>query len=198
MRILFIRHGETETNAAGLLHAQEDPASLSERGRDQVGRLASALREYHPEALYASPEKRGRETSAILSQEFNLIVRDLPEFQERNWGQWSGKKWTDVEKELAGMDLEQCYTFSPPDGESWKEVEERVRKGLSVVTSSSCETVAVVTHGGVLRTLMPLVTSLPRESSFRYDMRNASITVVDWDGAAFHVVLVDDVSHLDV
>ncbi len=36
MKILFIRHGQTETNVRGVLHAMNDTSHLSEVGKNQA------------------------------------------------------------------------------------------------------------------------------------------------------------------
>jgi len=81
------------------------------------------------------------------------------------------------------MTLEERFTFVPPGGESWQQMEQRLLAHLQGWRQLS-KSAAVVAHGGVLRALIPLLLNEPRESSFRYDLDDASVSVfgVEADG----------------
>ncbi|MBI3420458.1 MAG: histidine phosphatase family protein [Candidatus Sungbacteria bacterium] len=195
-RMIFVRHGETQINSSGLIHNVDDPNGLTACGEERVRQIIGALKSHEPEIFYSSPEKRAIETAGRIAQDFGLEVNALPEFRERDWGEWSGKTWADVEEKLNVMSLQRRYTFVPPGGESWQQAERRVKEGLRKITSSQHKNIAIVTHGGMLRILMPMLKDSPLETSFRYNFQNCSLTIFDWDGDRFHEVRVNDISHL--
>jgi broad specificity phosphatase PhoE len=59
------------------------------------------------------------------------------------------------------------------------------------------ESAAVVAHGGLLRALIPLLLDEPRESSFRYDLANASVSVFGVGAKGFEVLGLNEVRHLE-
>ena len=61
MRLLLVRHGETDWNAAGRIQGCTD-TPLNARGRAQALALAGRLRDERPQRLYTSPLRRARET----------------------------------------------------------------------------------------------------------------------------------------
>ena len=71
--IVFVRHGETDENHAGLLLGHADP-DLNETGRAQARRLAIALDGVDPIAIVTSPLARTRETAAAIGEQLNHPV----------------------------------------------------------------------------------------------------------------------------
>ncbi|MCA9644705.1 MAG: histidine phosphatase family protein, partial [Myxococcales bacterium] len=69
MDILFVRHGESEANAQGIMQGSLD-SPLSERGREQAAVLGEWLkaRGLEFEAAYCSPLSRAKETAHILCE----------------------------------------------------------------------------------------------------------------------------------
>jgi broad specificity phosphatase PhoE len=108
---------------------------------------------------------------------------------ERNWGVFTGKPWSEVEKILQPMTLEERYQYIPQGGESWKIFEKRLIKTIQKITQDNHgKTIVIVTHGGAIRALMPFLLSVRREESFKYDPDNASLTIFDFDEKGFYKV----------
>lgn len=94
------------------------------------------------------------------------------------------------------MAIEDRYKFVPPNGESWEQMEDRLKTAVRLIRSGE-GTAAIVSHGGALRGLMPILKEEPLETSLGYDFKNASVTIFDDDGARLNVTLENDTSHLD-
>ena len=197
-RFIFIRHGQTHENVEGKMHVhKEEEHGLNEKGKAQIESLAVALKENNVGAVFTSPEVRAVESAAIVSKQLGLpqpIV--MKELIERNWGEWQGKPWHDVEDELETMTIEERYTFIPPGGESWKQMEKRLVRALETIMDNDAEDVAIVTHAGAIRGLMPILKDAPKEISFMYDFHNASATIFDYSYGIFTEVSVNDFAHL--
>ncbi|MBU4016402.1 histidine phosphatase family protein, partial [Patescibacteria group bacterium] len=58
------------------------------------------------------------------------------------------------------------------------------------------KTVVVVTHGGAIKALIPLLLKVSKEESFKHVPGNASLTIFDFDDKGFHQITVNDASHL--
>ena len=66
VRIILVRHGETEWNAAGRFQGQED-TQLSRLGRQQGQQLAQALQDVPLQAVIASPLQRAAVTAGFCA-----------------------------------------------------------------------------------------------------------------------------------
>ncbi len=97
------------------------------------------------------------------------------------------------------MDLSQRYSFTPPQGESWQQFENRLIKQIEVALAQSDNTnILFVTHSGVIRALMPFLLNKPRQESFKYLFDNASLSIFKIvDSNNFKVRTINYTDHLD-
>lgn len=197
-RLMFIRHGQTNENIHDTIHkhsTQEE--GLNEKGRAQIERLVSVCKKNKINTIYTSPEKRAVESAEILAKRLKLpdpiIIDNL---REREWGQWQGKPWTEVETILSKMTLSERYTFKPKAGESWQEMDARLEKALNHILEVTSTRAAIVTHAANLRALIPIVKKAPKQVSFLYAFHNASSTIFDYSAGVCYEVAVNDVTHL--
>ncbi len=185
-RLLLIRHGETTANVVGLLHKKGSGEKLNERGRRQAEQLTSSCLENHVGKIFTSPEIRALETAEIIAKGLGQQkVQIVDELGERNFGEWEEKSWKEVEQSLCNMSLDERYTFVPPEGESWQQMERRMQGVISSIVQENYMCVAIITHEGSLRALVPILEKLPREMSLQYHFDNASITIFDYQDGKF-------------
>ena len=197
MRFIFIRHGETEKNIKKLTHKTGDSTKLTKKGIRQIKECTPILKENKVEIIYYSPEKRAKESADIISKELKLKIKALKDFKERNWGEWEGRPWEDIKSSLDKMSLKERYNFIPPKGESWKAMELRLNRALKLIIKGKERCVCIITHMGSLRGLMPIINNEPKESSFKYEFENGSITIFDYKKEKYKEILVNDISHLE-
>jgi broad specificity phosphatase PhoE len=154
----LIRHAESTWNAAGRWQGQADPP-LSERGRQQALELARELRVEELELLISSDLARAAQTAAILGEQLGLEVHPEPLLRELDAGRWSGL----MRREIEARDPEALARFDASEpgaraggGESLLELRQRARRALAALAAAHPgRRVAVVTHGGVIRALLP-------------------------------------------
>lgn len=176
--LALIRHGPTEWNADGRMQGRAD-IPLSAAGRDAV----RAWR-LHPSFLAArwvtSPLDRARETAALLGADAAAVD---PRLVEMDWGTWEGQQLDDLRDVLGPhmQDLEdRGLDFRPEDGESPRDVQDRLRPWLAQIAADSSPTVAV-THKGVIRAVFA--------QAYAWDMLGRPPVKLGWDGVA-HVFAV--------
>lgn len=90
MRVLIIRHGESE---ADLLDVHEGRADfeLTELGREQAERMAIWVKDnYKIDRIYASTLKRAKQTAIALSQEVGIPIEETEYLMEFNNGLIAG------------------------------------------------------------------------------------------------------------
>jgi probable phosphoglycerate mutase len=134
----YLRHGETEANAAGTIAGSLD-VDLTPLGREQARRAARALARAPITAIYASPLKRARETAQPIAEALDLPVHVVDEIAERNWG------------ELEGLPRHSHVRGEKPAGaESTESFTRRVLSGCARIDAA---VPLVVAHSGVFRVL---------------------------------------------
>ncbi|MCP3987301.1 MAG: histidine phosphatase family protein [bacterium] len=172
-RFLAIRHAESTMNAAGLWQGQAD-APLSQRGREQARALAEELRSESIAALVCSDLSRARETAEILAGALDLSLRLEPGLREMDVGAWSAQPHAELveryPEEIARVRAGD-WDVRPGGGECRREVRGRAIAALECARASLGEgLLAVVTHMGVLRAVVPGIT-----------LANAEARMLAWD-----------------
>jgi uncharacterized phosphatase len=198
----FIRHGETEWNAAGRLCGRTD-VPLSDAGRRQAQLLALRLKPIPFEALYSSPLRRALETATILGRAIGREAVADPRLVELSYGAWEGRTYE--ESRRANPDVYRAWerdpgSVAPPEGESGEQLIVRVKPFLAdVVQRHPSGNVAVVCHRTVSRLLACHIMGVPlREYRKRIPMDNAALNIFETREGKWHVVALNDSSHLTV
>lgn len=161
--IYYVRHGQTEWNAAGRLQGHRD-VPLNERGRRQALAAAGILRgllaerQHQPERLpfVASPLGRARQTMELLRGALGLPPGDYAlddRLREVAYGDWEGSTLPEaraMSPEIFAARERDKWSVAPPGGESYADLTERVRGWLATLTGDA----VVVAHGGTMRAVM--------------------------------------------
>ena len=192
-RLLLIRHAEPDEDARGRCYGRLD-VGLSPTGIASAERLAESLRPVQLDAVYVSPRLRAVQTATALGG--NRTVDDR--LRELDFGQFEGRTYDEIEREQpeffrSWMETPTLVRF--PGGESYAELRERVAAAVDeIVAANDGRTVALVSHGGVIRAALAVALGLPDERAFALDVGYARVSVVDWFGASPVVRLVNGVS----
>ncbi|MCR4310991.1 MAG: class I tRNA ligase family protein, partial [Candidatus Taylorbacteria bacterium] len=160
-RLILLRHGESEKNVRYLLDSSLDGYPLTKEGVEKAKKAGEKLKGTSISALYASPVRRTRETAEIVSKAIGVTPTFSDELWEVRSGEWEGK----TEDELVNVPERGAYNTLPHEafykttrgasGESWQEVEDRMRTfAQSVLKKHQGETVVIISHEGPLMTLM--------------------------------------------
>lgn len=158
--ILLIRHGESTWNAEGRWQGQGDPP-LSARGRAQAEALADTFATHGIEILISSDLLRAQQTAQILAARTGLEVLLEPRFRELAVGCWTGCVHDEIRARFPedfARFFEGDADLRPGGGETFREMQRRVVEALQAVRAAhAMRRVAIVTHRGVIRALLPQV-----------------------------------------
>lgn len=88
--LTFIRHAESESNAAGVIDTDVPGPGLTNGGRGQAEQIAHQLRANHYDGIYASSMRRSQQTAAPLAEEIGRAVQVLPGLREIDAGWYNG------------------------------------------------------------------------------------------------------------
>ncbi len=170
--IVLIRHGPTEWNAVGRIQGQSD-VSLSAAGRREVATWRIPQR-FQQAQWVSSPLKRAVQTAAVMGCHAPVTE---PLLMEMNWGEWEGHRLAELRNKF-GAEMEanenRGLDFRPPGGESPRQVQQRIKSWLAQ-TAAARQTRIVITHKGVIRAAISLVT--------KWNMMQAPPFPLRWDCA---------------
>ncbi len=197
MRLIFIRHGETQINVEGKMHIKGSSSELTKIGINQILSTIAFLNKNNVEKVYSSPTKRTYQSAKLISEKLNISLDVLDDLKERDWGNWETKTWNEISIVLDKMSLNERYEFIPPHGESWKQMEERLKVTLKKVTDGSEKCVCIVTHMGALRGLIPILKNQDKSVSLNFSFDNGSITIFDFKDNKYREIIINDTSHLN-
>ena len=174
----FVRHGESEGNAARIFTGQTD-SPLTARGRQQAAAVAEALAKVKFDRIISSDLSRTRDTAETIARQHGISVEVVPELREIDVGERTGKTFD----ETAGMPGWNDDGFvSWPGGETLDQVLARTLGAIGRLTRESPgKTILVVGHGGVNRILLShFLGILPKLD--RTPATNTNVSVVHTDG----------------
>jgi alpha-ribazole phosphatase/probable phosphoglycerate mutase len=181
-RLLLIRHAEPDEDALGRCYGRLD-VGLSPTGLASAERLAESLRAVELDAVYVSPRLRAVQTATAFGT--SRIVDDR--LRELDFGHLEGRTYDEIEREQpeffrSWMETPTLVRF--PGGESYADLRQRVSVALDdIVTANEGRTVALVSHGGVIRAALAVALGLPDERAFALSLGYARISIVDvFDG----------------
>jgi probable phosphoglycerate mutase len=198
-RLIIIRHGETEWNVEGRVMGQLD-SRLTTAGVAQAGRLASRLGPINVHALYSSDLGRAETTAQTIVGESGALVSD-DRLRERHMGIFQGLTLAEM-RSLHPQERAEYETrggvAAAPDGESVMQHLNRTVDFLDdVVARHGGGTVAIVTHGGMLRALLQYVLGIPYTATLRFRRPNAAMNVFTHQSGRWELDTWGDVSHLE-
>lgn len=167
--IHFIRHGEIAETANGAYIGITD-ATLSQKGRAELCELDRNYRYPYAPVLFSSPLKRCIQTCEIIYPNTAPIIID--ELSEINFGDWEGKTADELKSDETFCKwLSGDSNVKPPKGESSADFTRRVclmfQKIVDGLISTGNTEAVIVTHGGVIMTLMA-VYGLPQAKPFEW------------------------------
>lgn len=208
VRIVLVRHGESEWNAAGLIQGHAG-IGLTDRGQAQAEAVATFLAQEYPDCglLVRSDLTRVAETAASTEQAFDLTARVDRRLREIDVGAWSGKTHEQVAVEDPdGLDAWQRGFDTPRGGgERLSELQARVLAAVHDVAEEAAaggdDTAILFTHGGPVRAVVEAVVGLPVDRTrVLGPVGNGSMTLVEWDtrGEGSRLLSYNGCGHLPV
>ena len=174
----FVRHGESEGNAARVFTGQTD-SPLTARGRQQADVVARELAKVKFDRIVSSDLSRTRDTARVIAKPHGIEVEIVPDLREIDVGDRTGKTF-DETRGLPSWNDDGFVAW--PGGETLERVLSRTLGAIERLTRESPgKTILVVGHGGVNRILLShFLGILPRLD--RTPGGNTNISVVHTDG----------------
>ena len=199
-RFLLLRHGQTELSTQRRYSGRGNPA-LTDVGRRQAEAAAQFLAQKGGiDAVITSPLQRAYDTAATAAKALGLDVTVDHDLIETDFGAWEGLTFGEAaerDPELHRRWLRDT-SVTPPDGESFDSVAERVRRAQArIINEHSGQNVLVVSHVTPIKTLLRMALDAGPGLLYRLHLDLASLSIAEFypDGVA-SVRLVNQTAYL--
>jgi probable phosphoglycerate mutase len=209
MRLLLVRHGETDSNVEGRSQGRRD-VPLNDHGRQQAAAVGEWLRSADPVAVYASPSQRAQDTAGAIAAACGLAVSTDERLAELDQGDLDGLTPPEMRERdpefLRRWMSEDPAKLTMPGGESLGDSRRRMLAAARDIVAahsggqagSTDVAVVAVSHNLALKSLLCEMLGVPLASfrGFRIDV--ASVSTIDvLDDGTFLVVNLNERCHID-
>jgi broad specificity phosphatase PhoE len=150
---LLARHGETVNNKLKRLSGWID-TPLTEKGLVPTENVVQKLRTKEIDVLYSSDLGRAVSTAEFIGKAINYTdpIIQLPGLREVNYG--SAANMLSVEAYKLYPQLDRDTHFTPPEGESLDQMQQRVLDAVHSINHKYTDrTILLVAHSGVMAAL---------------------------------------------
>jgi broad specificity phosphatase PhoE len=199
MRLVLVRHGETEHNRGRLTLGRFD-VPLNARGRAQADAVAASFTR-PPAAIYTSPLSRARDTAATIAARTGSVVLVEPSLIEMDVGEM---------EHLTGAELRERYPdflrqwlsadaadARMPGGETLREVQDRAWAAVQRMRGLHPEgEVIAVTHNFVILVLICRALELPLSGFRRLKQDLAARSILEVSDGSAVLLQMNDRAHL--
>jgi alpha-ribazole phosphatase len=198
-KLWLIRHPEPEVEP-GTCYGSLD-LKLSPRGLEHASEIASALASEPFAAIYTSPLERCWRMAEILASGRTCPVKRVDALREMDLGECEGCQYEDLAERYPDIFrewLERPASVRFPGGETFLELRERALGALrEILARHAGQTVAMVTHAGVVRAILADTLGIAPDHLFRLGQRYGGVSMIRYLGEAPIVELMNaSYSHL--
>ena len=202
IKLYFIRHGRQNS---GLCNVD---VPLDDAGVRQAKLVAKRLRAYDIDKLYCSHLIRAKQTAEYIGEELGLESNIEEDLREISFGDMEGLDDVQLKEKFADFLIERKKAkedIPNPGGESGQDVFNRampvVRKIIDEAKTNDYKSIAIVSHGGLIRSFVAGVLEAPfaKKLCIGKDLENCSITEINYDDETgnFIVERVNDYAHIE-
>ena len=134
---------------------------------------------------YVSPLKRAIQTAEALSKyvRYSKMVREN-KLVEQNFGDWSGKKISEVWEILNKSKTKHNFSFispseSPPNGESFKKQSKRVGIWLENLNVLEGKSIVIISHAGTIRSILLHALKIKHDYAIGIEILHQSLNILE-------------------
>jgi alpha-ribazole phosphatase/probable phosphoglycerate mutase len=187
--IILVRHAETAL--AGSFCGESDPP-LNARGLDQLPLISEEVARWNCVEVYSSDLLRAWQTAEAIGLACGVRVQTRRGLREISFGVWEGLTWKEVEAKHPKQASQwiNAYPYgSIPQGEAYESFFARVQEEVEFLSQRADEgTIAVVTHAGVLRTILRTCCNFTDQDAWNATREYGSILVMNGRGEIAYAV----------
>ncbi|HZW45587.1 MAG TPA: histidine phosphatase family protein [Dermatophilaceae bacterium] len=176
MRLIIVRHGETDWTLAGRYTGATD-VLLTASGRREAASLPPLLEHLlggQSPVVVSSPRQRATETAALALPQRDLIIDPL--VAEYDYGDYEGLTGEQIRRRAPGWDI---WRDGCPHGESTADVGARADAFLRTTVENCAGPLIVLTHGHFSRILAARALGIAAEYGRLFASVPASVSLIE-------------------
>ena len=198
-KIILVRHGLTLWNTERKIQGHSN-VELAPEGIAQAELLAKNFPLENISAIYSSDLNRAKVTAETLAKKFNLPVQFEKNLREANWGDWEGKKLSDIEK-IDPVNYEKFFRnpeeVQIKNAETFAQLQARAFSAVKkIIAAHPEENIIIVAHGAINRTIICSILEIPLKKMWAISQFNTAVNIFRFEDGYFTVDLINGTSHL--
>lgn len=178
--IYLVRHGESEANISKRFSGITD-VNLSSKGKSEAKLAGQNLKLEKISHVFTSPLIRAKDTAKIICKEINydenkIIIENS--LIEVNFGLFENLTWDEISSAYKNESenwIKDKVKYKFPQGEGYADIIKRISKFIDNVPDNSL----VVTHFGVIQSVMLYLNIADEISLWDYKISNCDIVVLN-------------------
>ncbi len=187
--LIFVRHGETDWNAAKRFQGGRSDVPLNPKGRIQARLIANVFLREHVAHLFCSPLQRALDTAEVIGRRLGLKAQVLEELRELDFGVYEGMLEGDLKERFGNQFLawrQSQYTQAPPEGESIANARPRAEAALTKIAPRLADgCVIVCAHQAIIMAMKAvLADDYSVEAAQTYRQANNEVSYWEFAPAA--------------
>ncbi|HYZ58583.1 MAG TPA: histidine phosphatase family protein [Nitrososphaeraceae archaeon] len=185
-----MRHGQADNNVNRILVGRHIESHLTEYGKRQVLDTAKYLGEISINKVLVSPVVRTIETAEIVCEYLGLDYQIDERLYEIELGRLVGMNYEEIILKYGNLFLE-FYTeneaaLTPYGVESFASIKQRIKNILDeMAETNSDRNVLMISHLDPIKAAIAIILDLKPESLYKWQIRNASLTILKNDNKAY-------------
>lgn len=188
-----MRHGEIEGSDKKRFVGQID-LPLNSTGMKQAQRWRERLSSVAFAQIVSSDLVRTHETAQIIAKHHNATVRVMPRLREINLGKWDGRPMAAIRRDFPDewqKRGERIDTFQPPEGESFRQLADRVAPVIENLAAEINGHILIIGHAGVNRVVLCHALGMPLKNLFRLAQDFGALNLIDIRDGKWRVVVMN-------
>ena len=199
MKLILVRHGETDFNRDGRIQGR-GTLPLNSTGLAQAAAAGQAVSSEMPFRLYSSPLVRAMQTAESISEAARVTAVPLEGVEELDTGEFEGLTGPQLRQRfpeiMASWDSDPGST-QMPGGESLGQLQDRAWKAVTDVARANPDwKVVIVTHNFPIQTLVCRALDIPLRNFRRLSVALGSITRMEFSDRNASLVSMNETWHL--
>ena len=176
MKLYVIRHGQSEGNIRGVFSGWLQH-NLTEKGREDARRAGRIISKVKFDKVYSSDLNRAIETAKIAISYCDC--EPTPLIKETNVGIIGDMRYEEAEAKYGHLYKKPGgFDYGEIGGESFADIDKRVKEFLDIVSLSQHENIAAFCHGGTMRSFLRNVVGKD-VNTYNLDCPNCCISVFE-------------------
>lgn len=151
MNLYLVRHGQAKHNEDRRFVGSKDEA-LTEKGINQIKKVNGHFSNITFDDIYVSERKRTITTAQMIKPGCNLKVESR--LNEANFGIFENKTYEEILRQYPEESRQwelNWQDYKIPEGDSTRELFDRVKSFIKELEDEKHENVLIVSHGGIIK-----------------------------------------------